>query len=149
MSASLTLFEHRRTIDAPASVVFDLLTTPEGLRQWIARAAEVSVAPQGRITWTHDNGDTMVGRILELQPPHRLVFSYGWADGAMSMPPESTRVEITLTERDGTTELHLVHRALPVEAEPRHAEGWRWFLARLDEAACSDDQSAQQRKPVE
>lgn len=144
MTGALTVFEQRRTIEAPASAIFELLTTAQGLREWIARSAEVSLVEDGRISWTHDNGDTMVGRILEVEPPRRLVFTYGWADGAMGMPPESTRVEITLTERDGTTELHLVHRALPMEAEPRHAEGWRWFLERLAGAATRPrpDQSA-------
>ena len=132
---TVTLFEHHQRIDAPIDVVFDLLSSEEGLRQWIARAAEVELVPGGRIQWTHDNGDTMVGRILEVERPHRLVFSYGWSGGKLGLPPESTVVSIRLTENDDVTELHLVHENLPAKTADEHGDGWRWFVGRLAAAA--------------
>ena len=133
-TSGLTLFEQRMLIPASPAIVFELLTTPQGLRQWIAREATVELTPDGLISWTHENGAQMVGRFREIVPPTRLVFSYGWSDGAMGMGPESTLVEITLTEQGEQTELHLVHRHLPSAAKDRHAEGWRYFLDRLCEA---------------
>jgi uncharacterized protein YndB with AHSA1/START domain len=41
----------------------------------------------------------VVGRFVELVPHRRLVFTYGWEDGLMGVPPESTTVEIDLVER--------------------------------------------------
>ncbi len=130
-----TLYEERRSIAAEVSVVFELLCTASGLQQWIAADADVDPRPGGRIAWTHDNGDRMQGRFVELEAPHRLVFTYGWADGAMGVAPESTVVEITLTAVTAGTELHLVHRQLPASAADRHAQGWRYFLSRLAEIA--------------
>jgi len=130
---TVTLFEHRQHIDAPIEVVFELLSSAEGLCQWIARAAEVELSAGGRIQWTHDNGDTMVGRIIEVDPPHRLVFSYGWQGDMLGLPPEATLVTIVLAARADGTELHLRHENLPVQTAQRHVQGWQWFLGRLGE----------------
>jgi uncharacterized protein YndB with AHSA1/START domain len=70
----------------------------------------------------------VVGRFLELVPHRRVVFSYGWEDGRMGVPPESTTVEIDLVEHAGVTVLRLVHHGLPPEAVADHEHGWRYFL---------------------
>jgi uncharacterized protein YndB with AHSA1/START domain len=63
------LVHHRVVLDAPASEVYTLLTTVEGLAQWIAVDAMVEPRPGGRLQWTHENGATMVGRFVQLDPP--------------------------------------------------------------------------------
>jgi uncharacterized protein YndB with AHSA1/START domain len=73
----------------------------------------------------------MVGQFVELVPPRRIVFTYGWEDGRMGLPPESTLVEIDLEEREGKTILRLVHRNLPPEAVDDHQYGWVFFLNQL------------------
>lgn len=128
---SVTLFEHRLRIAAPRETVFELLSTVEGLCRWMAVSAEVELRPHGRVSWRHENGDVMLGRFLEIESPERLLFSYGWENGQLGVGPESTIVEITLREDAGATELHLVHRSLPLEGAPRHEQGWRYFLQRL------------------
>ncbi|HEX6332042.1 MAG TPA: SRPBCC domain-containing protein, partial [Actinomycetota bacterium] len=77
----------------------------DGLKRWIADDAEVDPTPGGRVRWTHENGATMVGRFVELEPPRRLVFTYGWEGNLMGLPPEASTVEIELEEREGTTTL--------------------------------------------
>jgi uncharacterized protein YndB with AHSA1/START domain len=62
----------------------------------------------------------VVGRFVELVPPRRLVFTYGWEDGRMGVPPESTTVEIHLVEQDGATTVRLVHHGLPPQTVPDH-----------------------------
>ena len=94
-------------IEAPATEVYRQLSTVEGLHRWIAVDAVSEPVPGGRVQWTHENGATMVGRFLELDPPHRLVIAYGWKDDLMGVPPESTIVEIDLT--DLTARLELRH----------------------------------------
>ena len=54
-------------------------------------------------------------RDLELAPYRRVVFTYGWEDGRMGVPPESTTVEIELDGHDGQTTLRLTHHGLPPE----------------------------------
>ena len=125
------LAQHEVVINAPAAEVYRQLTTVDGLLRWIAIDAVSVPVPGGRLEWTHENGATMVGRFLELDPPQRLVIAYGWKDDLMGVPPESTIVEIDLVERDGRTTLKLVHKSLPPDVVADHLRGWIYFLARL------------------
>lgn len=128
------LVEHRIVLDAPASEVYRHLTTVEGLLRWMAVEAIAEPVPGGRLQWTHENGATMVGRFLEVDPPRRLVIAYGWRDDLMGVPPESTTVEIDLEEQDGRTTLSLVQRGLPPGVVDDHQRGWVFFTERLEES---------------
>jgi uncharacterized protein YndB with AHSA1/START domain len=119
------------SIAAPIEVVWAHLTTAEGLVRWVGPYATADPTPGGALRWTHPNGATVIGRFLELTPPRRVVFTYGWEHDLMGVPPESTTVEIDLTERDGTTTVHLVHHGLPPEVVPDHERGWTYFLGIL------------------
>ncbi len=88
--------------------------------------------------WTHPNGATVVGRFLELLPPRRVVFTYGWEDGRLGVPPESTTVEIDLVEHEGATTVRLVHHGLPPEAVADHERGWAYFLGVLRDSLASE-----------
>jgi uncharacterized protein YndB with AHSA1/START domain len=122
-------------IAAPAAVVWELLTTADGLVRWVGPEASAEPVPGGALRWVHPDGSTVVGRFVELEPHRRVVFTYGWEDGRMGVPPESTTVEIELSEEDGETILRLVHRGLPPEAVEPHEHGWRYFLGELRVAA--------------
>jgi uncharacterized protein YndB with AHSA1/START domain len=122
---------HELTIAAPAAVVWEHLTTAEGLVRWVGPDAVADPVPDGSLRWTHPDGSTVVGRFLELVPHRRVVFSYGWEDGRMGVPPESTTVEIDLVEEDGSTTVRLVHHGLPPEAVADHERGWAHFLGVL------------------
>jgi uncharacterized protein YndB with AHSA1/START domain len=125
------LGSYELTIAAPAAVVWELLTTADGLVRWVGPEASAEPVPGGALRWVHPDGSTVVGRFVELVPHRRVVFTYGWEDGRMGVPPESTTVEIELSEADGETTLRLVHRGLPPEAVDPHVHGWRYFLGRL------------------
>lgn len=131
----MRLASHEIAVNAPIEVVWAHLTTAEGLVRWVGPQATADPVPGGQLRWTHPNGATVVGRFVELDPPRRLVFTYGWADGRMGVPPESTTVEIDLTETDGATTVRLVHHGLPPEAVDDHERGWTHFLGQLSAAA--------------
>ncbi len=122
------------SIEAPPAVVFQHLTEREGLLRWMAVEASADPVPGGELRWTHENGATMLGRFVELEPPTRVVFRYGWADDLMGLAPEASTVEITLTDDDGSTHLQLVHHDLPEESSDDHRTGWAHFLGRLGAA---------------
>jgi uncharacterized protein YndB with AHSA1/START domain len=119
------------TIAAPIEVVWDHLTTAEGLVRWVGPEATADPVPGGSLRWSHPDGATVVGRFVELVPHRRVVFTYGWEDGQMGVGPGSTTVEIDLVERDGATTLRLVHRGLPPGTVRAHQQGWAYFLAIL------------------
>jgi uncharacterized protein YndB with AHSA1/START domain len=118
-------------IDAPADVVYRHLTDPAALATWIAASAESEPVVDGPVRWTFANGAVMSGRYLELRPPHRLVFTYGWEGDLMGVPPGSTVVEIDLRPHPGGTLLALTHRMLPAPAAEEHRRGWEHFLGVL------------------
>ena len=118
-------------IDASPARVYELLTDAELLVEWMAPVAEIDATPGGALTWTHVNGDSVVGTFVELTPHRRIVFTYGWDREDVDIPPGSTTVEIDLRPRDGGTELHLVHRGLTEPMADAHTGGWSNYLARL------------------
>jgi uncharacterized protein YndB with AHSA1/START domain len=127
------LASYQVRIAAPVQVVWAHLTTAEGLVRWVGPAAAADPTPGGVLRWTHPNGATVVGRFVEVIPYRRLVFTYGWEDGRLGVPPESTTVEVDLAERDGVTTVRLVHRGLPPETVEDHQRGWTYFLGILRE----------------
>lgn len=128
---STDIVNYQLTIDAPRATIFELLTEADGLLQWIAIEAVVEPEPGGVIAWTHENGQAVEGRFLELDRPGRLVFTYGWRDNP-TIGPGATLVEVTLVEvGPGSTRLTLVHRELPEADREDHLAGWRHFLDRL------------------
>jgi uncharacterized protein YndB with AHSA1/START domain len=119
-------------IEAPAELVFGMLTEADLLTDWMARVAEVDSRPGGEFRWVYENGDIVLGRFVEIDAPRRLVLAYGWEQPASrGIPPGSTEVEITLEEVDGATLLRLVHRGLPATEVESHRGGWEFFLGRL------------------
>jgi uncharacterized protein YndB with AHSA1/START domain len=128
------LSEQQVVLNAPMAEVYRHLTTAEGLLKWMAVDAVVEPVPGGRLQWTDENGATMIGRFIELDPPQRLVFAYGWKEDLMGVPPESTTVEINLKEADGKTTLSLAHRSIPPDVVDDHMRGWIFFLSRLQGA---------------
>jgi uncharacterized protein YndB with AHSA1/START domain len=136
----MKLVERELVIDAPAEVVYRHLTTVEGLLRWMAVDAVSEPRAGGAVKWVYENGAVMIGRYLELIPPRRIVFSYGWEEGGrMGIFPETTKVEIDLIQEGGKTRLHLLHRDLPDEHADFHEMGWTFFLERLVRLFTSPD----------
>jgi len=124
-------------IDAPPEVVFRHLVTPEGMVAWMGQHAELDPRPDG--TFAVDiNGSPVRGRYLEVDPPYRVVVSWGIA-GSDVHPPGSSEVEFTLVPRDGGTRLDLQHRGLPHEQTPGYSRGWVHFVARLQVVTAGGD----------
>lgn len=93
----MTDLNYEIEIRATAEVIYRHLTERDGLLRWIGIDATAIAIPGGELSWTHQNGATMKGRFVELDPPTRVVFTYGWQGDLMGVPPESTTVEICLS----------------------------------------------------
>jgi uncharacterized protein YndB with AHSA1/START domain len=121
--------EHSIHVAAPPDQVFEYFTRPEAIVRWMGDYAVLDPHEGGEFT-LDINGVPVRGRYLTVDPPHRLVISWGHA-GSDTLPPGASTVEITLTpERDGTT-VRVEHRDLPETEASKHALGWPHFLARL------------------
>lgn len=120
-------------IDASPERVFPFFTDRERLTEWLGHAAEVDPVTGGR--FAVDINDRLVrGSYLEIEPPYRIVFSWGDA-GSAELPPGSSRVEVELETAAGGTRVTLRHHDLAGAVRADHARGWPVVLGRLVAAA--------------
>lgn len=128
-----------RRIAARPAIVWDAVTTPEGLRQWIGPDAGPVIVAQSdptvggrfrlRFRMLDGSEHESSGEYLVVEPPHRLVMSWKW----LNEQAPASRVEIVLREIDGGTELVFTHAQLPDEAtRDSHRNGWNGALDKLE-----------------
>jgi uncharacterized protein YndB with AHSA1/START domain len=130
-------FETTVDLNAPVQEVFRHLTDPVAMIRWMGQHATLEPAPGGAFE-VDINGVPVRGRYLEVDPPRRVVVSWGVA-GSPDLPPGASQVEFTLTPTVAGTRLRLVHRNLPPDQASIHGTGWRHFLGRLSQAATGAD----------
>ncbi|MEO8187991.1 MAG: SRPBCC domain-containing protein [Burkholderiaceae bacterium] len=135
---SLTLV---RRIAARASIVFEALTTPEGIAHWwgpdagpvLLAETDVRIGGHFKVRFRMLDGTEheSSGEYIEVNPPVRLAMTWRWLgdedDGGES------RVEIDLRPVDGGTELVFTHAQLRSEESCKgHTEGWNGALDKLE-----------------
>ena len=138
-AAPLETIEQVVHIDATPETVWSFWTEPARLCEWWGVEADVVAETGGVFRVVMDGGPVMLGEFLELEPPRRLLFSFGWEGGAPGgpLPPGSSRVEVVLVGQDGGTLLTLRHE-LPATHAVDHAKGWGFYIGeRLVELARS------------
>jgi len=126
-------FETTVDLNAPVQEVFRHLTEPAAMIRWMGQHATLRPVPGGAFE-IDINGVPVRGRYLEIDPPRRVLVSWGVA-GNPALPPGTTQVEFTLSPTEGGTRLRLVHRNLPPDEMEMHSAGWGYFLSRLSQAA--------------
>lgn len=138
MARAADVTEHEIRIEASPETVFAFFTDAEKMRRWKGRAAHLDARPGGVYRVDISDRDVAVGEYIEVDPPRRVVFTWGW-EGNEQVPPGSSTVEVTLTPDGDGTIVRLVHRGLPAGAVPVHADGWLHYLPRLQMAAAGGD----------
>jgi uncharacterized protein YndB with AHSA1/START domain len=138
-----TSLERVLAIDASPETVWEFLVDPDKLTRWMGLQASVDLRPGGSYRFEVIPGHTASGEFVELDPPRRLVYTWGWEpgeDGPGPVPPGSSTVEIELQPDGRGTQLRFTHRDLPnAEAAESHAHGWDHYLERLVIAAGGGD----------
>jgi uncharacterized protein YndB with AHSA1/START domain len=134
-----------RTIEIAArpETVWAFLTEADKATRWMGEAALLDPRPGGEYRVTVIPGSTARGEFVEVDPPRRLVFTWGWEPSTVSpsvIAPGSTRVEIELEPVGETTILRFRHTGLPTEESAElHARGWDHYLERLRIAGAGGD----------
>jgi len=146
MSATteVTTVERELAIAASPETVWEFLVDPEKAVRWMGTAATFEVQPGGIYRVEVVPGNTAVGKFVEIDPPHRLVYSWGWESGpGGSVPPGSTTVEFDLMPNESGTLLRFRHSDLPSRESGRsHAHGWDHYFERLVMVATGEDPEA-------
>jgi uncharacterized protein YndB with AHSA1/START domain len=119
-------------IDASPETVFDFFTDPAKAVRWMGSRATLDPRPGGVYRVEMDEQWIAIGEYVEVDPPRRVVFTWGWKDDLEGMAPGSSTVEVDLVPDGDATVVHLVHRDFPSpEAAENHRGGWNKFLPRL------------------
>ena len=140
-----TSVEREIAIAARPETVWEFLVDEEKAIRWMGLRATFDPQPGGLYLVDVVPNHTARGEFVELDPPHRLVFTFGWDandDGPNPVPPGSTTIEIELVPDGDGTLLRFLHELRTVETAASHAHGWDHYLERLVVAAGGGDVGA-------
>jgi uncharacterized protein YndB with AHSA1/START domain len=140
IAGRLTTVEQTVRIAATPGTIWSFWTDPARLAQWWGTEAEAILEPGGLFRVVMESGPVMRGSFVELDPPRRLVFMFGWEQNEPggALAPGSTRVEVTITPDGDDTVVQLRHLEMPTTHAADHAKGWELFVgARLPAAIAS------------
>lgn len=119
-------------IAASPETVFEFFTDPAKAVQWMGTSATLDPRPGGVYRVAMNDPYVAIGEYVEVDPPHRVVFTWGWENDLEMMPPGSSTVEITLVPDGDATIVRLIHSGIPTtEAAESHRGGWNTFLPQL------------------
>jgi uncharacterized protein YndB with AHSA1/START domain len=129
-----------RRIKASPHTVYSFFTDRERWLSWQGVQAEIDPRPGGVFRMNVRGDGWAAGRFVTVDPPRRIVFTWGWEGDASPVAPGSSTVEIILEpDGDDATLLRLIHRGLPLPAVDLHRDGWNHYLDRLDVRASGGD----------
>jgi uncharacterized protein YndB with AHSA1/START domain len=130
--------EREIRISARPELVFQYFADPERLARWIGPAT-VDARPGGELQIDVAGIHQASGQFVEVDPPRRIVFTWGWVQPEYGVPAGGSRVEVDLTSDGDETVLRLRHLGLGVDHVEEHGEGWMHYLNRLAVAAAGGD----------
>jgi len=137
--------ERKILISAKRSTVFRYFTDSKRFADWWGEGSTIEGRQGGSMRIRFPNGILVSGKILEIEPPKRIVFSYGF-DSGKPIPPEGSRVTIILEERSDGTQVTLRHEFSDATMRDEFIQGWRYQLALFANVASRDQHSDVQNK---
>jgi uncharacterized protein YndB with AHSA1/START domain len=126
-------------IAAPREVVFQYFVDPTKLIRWMGSAANLEPTVGGVYRVDMNGRDVARGEFVEIDPPNRVIFTFGWEAGGAPIAPGASTVEVTLVDDGDGTVVRLLHRDLPHPMVASHGEGWDHHLDRLMIVAAGGD----------
>ncbi len=115
-------------IQAPRETVFRYFTDSARWAKWWGAGSSIEPQPGGKVYIRHPNAVEVVGEVLEIAAPDRIVFTWGNA-GGKPIPPGGSRVTIRLEQAGAATRLHLLHEFAEASVRDEYVQGWRFQLA--------------------
>jgi uncharacterized protein YndB with AHSA1/START domain len=123
-------------IDAAPEVVYEVISTPEHLREWWPDEAELTPAPgaTGTVSFGPDNVVPLT--VIEADPPKRFTFRWAYGVDEVATAANSLLVTFDLIPSGAGTLLRFSETGFDESAQTdeqyrEHITGWDYFLPRL------------------
>lgn len=128
-------------IRARRETVFRHFTDTPRWAAWWGEGSSIEPRAGGRVVIRYPNAVEAGGEVLEITPPEKLVFTYGYASG-QPIPIGASRVTITLARESDGTRLRLHHEFADAAVRETHVQGWRYQLAVFANVVADRDPAA-------
>ncbi len=115
-------------IRATPDTVFGFFTDSGRWASWWGPGSTIDPQPGGEVLIRYANGVEASGKVVDVQPPERFVFTFGFASG-QPMGPGASVVTLALSPHAEGTRLVLTHEFDDAAARDPHVAGWRYQLA--------------------
>jgi uncharacterized protein YndB with AHSA1/START domain len=115
-------------INAMPETVFRFFTDTPRWAKWWGAGSTIDPKPGGELYIVHPGGTESRGKVVEIDAPRRIVFTYGFVSG-QPIPVGSSRVTILLEAIPHGTRLKLTHELADAAARDEHVQGWRFQLS--------------------
>ena len=124
-------------IQAPRETVFGYFTDSERWARWWGQGSTIDPRPGGAVHIVHPGGVKVAGEVLEIDPPARLVFTYGYESGT-PMPVGASVVTVRLHDDRQGTRLDLAHEFADEKVRDEMVQGWRFQLSLFGNLVAND-----------
>jgi len=124
-------------IEAPREIVFRFFTDETRWAAWWGAGSTIDARPGGRVLIRYPEGTEVTGEVLDIDPPERIVFTYGYVSGQM-IPPGGSLVTIRLERDRRGTRLELRHDFAEAAVRDQHVQGWRYQLSLFGNIVAND-----------
>jgi uncharacterized protein YndB with AHSA1/START domain len=115
-------------INAPREAVFRYFTDSSHWARWWGAGSTIDSRAGGKIYIKYPEGTEVAGEVIEVKPPERIVFTYGYVKGT-PIAAGSSRVTIQLAAERNATRLTLTHELADAAIRDQHIQGWRYQLS--------------------
>jgi len=123
--------ELQTEVDARRADVFALLSTSDGLRQWLDDA-EIEPRVGGSVRLRLRDGEAE-GTVLAFDPPQHIGLTFDWIDEPLG---RASVVAFDVIDHGARAHVTLRHVGLPTRAQVElHEHLWRYWLRRFEDAA--------------
>jgi len=120
--------ERMLVIQASPETVFRYFTDSARWAAWWGAGSSIEARTGGAVVIRYPNGVRVLGEVLEIHEPVRIVFTYGYESGK-PIPPGASRVTILLDPDARGTRLQLKHEFAESAVRDQHVAGWRFQLS--------------------
>lgn len=139
--------ELEQRVNGSPELVFEYFTDPEKYRRWQGIDVDIDPRPGGHFKVTTTPGIRAMGEYIAVEPPHRIVLTWGFESsgpplprGLAEVPPGSSLVEMDFVPDGDETVIRVRHTGFPSEAARwAHEQGWHVYLPRLEALSHGDD----------